>query len=533
MNKMLKTAIFSILFFLSIPVVMADRSEKPENPSLFYARTSVVYLANQLHRGETLGNPGRDIRELEGHLDWASRQDIKSLREELSEKFNRMVDILAEHRRSHLSEWYADICVKWAQWGVNFGSPGANNRDWETHRNWAMRQPIQHIRDQLLMRIDKIFASYSKGEDSRIEAIVPEKKVRLDPGRVIKMRSPTDIRKLCDPNPSIIITKVPVESGKKVYIWPDDSKGKSLKDFAAYKIRNGDTLYFRPGTFKGPIVTSGKEIIKPDPKSVVAPPPPMPKFTLERVHIRGSGSGKTTLLGHIDVGKNSTIKDVTVDNRGLLKDVTTIQVNPPGVLIENVVIKGGRNGILVGNDMMVSGSGGGKVILRCVEISNVMFNGIILGDKLGSKVNDCEIGFVKIKETNNMGLGITGDRANVNNLTLTQIGTGGLSIDGENAMIFNSSFSKVKLYAISVKGSSPEIKDVKIQGIGNKSLGTGIIIYQKSNNHIIADNLIQSVRIGILIEGAKGTLSNNIFKNIYFKNVLHSSPFPQPHNLKQ
>ena len=93
-----------------------------------------------------------------------------------------------------------------------------------------------------------------------------------------------------------------MEAGGKAYIWPDDGKGMTLKNFAAKMIRNGDTLYFRPGTYQGPVVTRGD----PTPKEEkIKTAVPMIKFTPERVHIRGSGSAKTIILGYIRIGKKT------------------------------------------------------------------------------------------------------------------------------------------------------------------------------------------------------------------------------------
>ena len=139
--------------------------------------------------------------------------------------------------------------------------------------------------------------------------------------------------------------------------------------------------------------------------------------------------------------------------------------------------------------------------------------------------NNSKLLNVTVSGTQNMGGMIEGEDAFVQNLNLTNIGKGGLSVEGKRGRIHESIFTDISLFAIAVNGESPVISNATVQKVGTTSNGTGILIYQKSNNFSVENSLFDSVRIGILIEGAEGQEVNNKFKNIYFKNVdVSSSP---------
>jgi hypothetical protein len=477
----------------------------------------------------------------------------------------------------------------------------------------------------------------------------------------------------CKPLQKIVIKRVPMESGKKAYIWPDDQftskhviggtgKKLSLSEFTKDIMEDGDTLYLKSGIFNGPIVTGS-------PKSYAGSYP----LIKNGIHIRGAGFDKTFLKGYIWAGKDSSIKNVTVDNTGPHKDKTTVDIDSPGATLEMVGINGGRNGISVGGNM--SSPNNAPVKIKCVDVVNSTFNGIMLGEMyrsyvhdsrienvtvvgtgsmgieiLGNRVtienvllnnigtngmfiggsypygvlsHDSQIKNVTIVGTSNVGLSVYGDRTTIDNLTLSKIGTWGLSIDGSDAKIQNSSFKNVasvgmgingkstkiknvklenigsngiflgnpspslspspschnsrienvtitgtgnvgvSIYGdqayidkltlskvgtgglivygndakiqnssfknvafcgIQLNGTSPEIKNVTLQNIGTTTLGTGVIFNKKSNNYVVNNSSFTSMRIGILIEESTGKRSNNVFKNIYYQDVLESKP---------
>ncbi len=138
----------------------------------------------------------------------------------------------------------------------------------------------------------------------------------------------------CIKDAEIPIVRKPVEAGKQAYIWPDDrdSSTVSLTDLTTNIMQNGDTLYLRAGTFDGPLYAV-------DFLRIGAP--------RKRIHIRGAGPLKTIVKGFILAGKDSSIRDLTLDNTGAQSDKTSIEINPPGATVENVIIRGGRNEILI------------------------------------------------------------------------------------------------------------------------------------------------------------------------------------------
>jgi hypothetical protein len=576
-----KAARLLAVSLIAIPLISSSSvaQERPEDVAVFYAQSSVEFLANQLPRGTSLGNPGRDSRDFEAHLAWARRQDGEVLRRELIEKFNRLAQIKAESGQEALADWYAQVCTHWSQFNVDFGNPGTNSTDPEQHFRWAVSQPVDVIRQQLQMRVEMIIDSYRVPRATHTDVQIQKEPMtqRVESWDEVEKHRPEmtsvepkhlEVNAPCFSDPGTVVGRVPVEKGKKAYIWPDDGQGtgKTLLEFVRTNIRNGDTLYIRAGESKGSIVTS--KIIKPKTGVKGPPMPPVPSFSLERVHIRGAGANKTVIKGHISVGQNSTIENLTIDNRGQHKHLTSIEVDPPGALIENVIIKGGSSGIRVGNAIHTGVSG--KVIIECVALENVMSNGIYLGDDRSSNIVDPEIRRVSIKGTGNVGLAvfgpnaridalkldqigtngfdiegnnaelvnvavsgtqtmggmIKGDDASVRNLSMTNIGTGGLSIEGKRGRIHESIFKDISLFAIVVNGGNPVISKATIQKVGTTSDGSGIIIYHKSNNFSVENSLLDSVRIGILIKGAKGQQINNKFTNIFFKNVQVSSAPP-------
>ena len=307
---------------------------------------------------------------------------------------------------------------------------------------------------------------------------------------------------------------LPVEPGKNVYIWPD-AKSTAIQfihQLTKWEMEDGDTLYLRPGVYDDGVIYTV------DFTKISAP--------RRRIHVRGSGVSNTTLEGWIWAGHGSTIKNLTVDNRGKYSDDTSIDIDSASVTIENVVVKGGRNGLLAGQGSFSGGSG--SVILNCFSINNVRYNGIMLGGDFGQKINNCSLNNVSVDGTGNMGIAIFGDGAVINQLFLSRIGTGGLRIEGSNARIIDSNFYNVDLYAIGVDGPSPSLSGITIQNIGTQHLGTGVILYENSASYSVNDSAFSSVRIGILHQVNVGSFSNNSFSNIYYRDILYSSPDPQP-----
>lgn len=307
---------------------------------------------------------------------------------------------------------------------------------------------------------------------------------------------------------------LPVEPGKNVYIWPD-AKSTAIQfihQLTKWEMEDGDTLYLRPGVYDDGVIYTV------DFTKISAP--------RRRIHVRGSGVSNTTLEGWIWAGHGSTIKNLTVDNRGKYSDDTSIDIDSASVTIENVIVKGGRNGLLAGPGLF--GESSGSVTLNCLRINNVTYNGIMLGGNFGEKINNCSLNNVSVDGTGNMGVEIIGDGAVINQLFLSRIGTDGLRIEGSNARIIDSNFYNVDLYAIGVDGPSPTISGITIQNIGTQHLGTGVILYENSTNYSVNDSAFSSVRIGILHQVNVGSFSNNSFSNIYYRDILYSSPDPQP-----
>lgn len=359
---------------------------------------------------------------------------------------------------------------------------------------------------------------------------------------------------ICSTSPEYTIHKrVPVELGKNAYIWPDDAElpgVTSLWELTKWTMQDGDTLYLREGTFEGPIITI-------DYMHLSAPN--------KRIHIRGSGSESTILQGYIIAGRNSTIENLTVHSSGT--DRTSIDIDLPGARIENVVVTGGSGGISIGGRLLGEP---GKVILKCVTVSNVSHGGIrlgglslnagdethdsvlenvevvgtggsgvsIYGDRvvvdnlimrdigingLRVKGSDTTISRCSFSNINNMGIMIEGDSPEITNTDFRHIGAGALSINGNNAEVRDSSLSYIGLYGISVDGYAPEITNLIIKHVGSSEVGTGLFLRENSDNYVVSDTLFKAMRVGIFLEASDGELSNNVFENIFYQNVLEAS----------
>jgi len=128
----------------------------------FYTVASTMFLAKELSPGQSLGSVGRDSEKPESHLLWAKKESPQGVKQELITKIVQMVNIKERQGKDKLSDWYALICTNLANYGVDFGSPTANSRDFGLHKKWAssakMKSPI--MRAQIVMRINKIFAHY-------------------------------------------------------------------------------------------------------------------------------------------------------------------------------------------------------------------------------------------------------------------------------------------------------------------------------------------------------------------------------------
>jgi hypothetical protein len=148
---------------------------------------------------------------------------------------------------------------------------------------------------------------------------------------------------------------LPVEPGKNAYIWPD-AKSTAIQfihQLTKWEMEDGDTLYLRPGVYDDGVIYTV------DFTKISAP--------RRRIHVRGSGVSNTTLEGWIWAGHGSTIKNLTVDNRGKYSDDTSIDIDSASVTIENVIVKGGRNGLLAGPGLF--GESSGSVTLNCFPAS--------------------------------------------------------------------------------------------------------------------------------------------------------------------
>ena len=134
---------------------------RPSDAPSFYASASTYLLAMQLSPGQTLWDKNTDSKDYNFHYNWAKQVNGNKLWDELTAKFNTMVDLKNKEGASALANYYALVCETWANYSLDFGSAEANSKDASVHKNWAMKQPVSEIKHQINMRLGKIFASYN------------------------------------------------------------------------------------------------------------------------------------------------------------------------------------------------------------------------------------------------------------------------------------------------------------------------------------------------------------------------------------
>ncbi|MBK8668555.1 MAG: hypothetical protein IPN89_03460 [Saprospiraceae bacterium] len=116
---------------------------------LILARCNVS--AMQLPPGQTLWDKNTDSKDYNFHYNWAKQVNGNKLWDELTFKFNTMVDL-----KNKEAGWpfLALVCETWANYGLDFGSPTANSKEAIFHKNWAMNQPVSEIKFQINLRLE-------------------------------------------------------------------------------------------------------------------------------------------------------------------------------------------------------------------------------------------------------------------------------------------------------------------------------------------------------------------------------------------
>jgi hypothetical protein len=150
-----------LMIFISGTLAQVDE-HRPRTFSDFFAEASIELLAAKLPPGESLGWKSRDVTDWDTHYNWAKFNDMPLVKSDLIDKFNRMVEIMARQEREKLANWYADVAVEWAEYGIDLGSETANSTDREVHKRWAMREDVgpEDIRLAIVDRIERIAAWY-------------------------------------------------------------------------------------------------------------------------------------------------------------------------------------------------------------------------------------------------------------------------------------------------------------------------------------------------------------------------------------
>jgi len=241
-------------------------------------------------------------------------------------------------------------------------------------------------------------------------------------------------------------------------------------------------------------------------------------------------SGNGIFLGNTMMGSetsDSVLEHVEVVGTGH----AGVSIYGDRVLVDNLILRDiGSNGLYV--------NGSDASIRRC-SFSDIDFMGIIMeGDSpeitnthfrdigtggLSINGNNAEVRDSSFSYIGLYGLSVDGDSPQIRNVDIHATGTGGLSVNGSNARVRDSLFSDIGLYGLSVDGYEPEITNLIIKNVGSSQVGTGLILYENSDSYVVSDTLFRAIRVGILLEATEGELSNNVFEDIFYQDVLEAS----------
>lgn len=148
-----------ILFF---SVSSASAQDVPPDLPSFYAHSMVELIAHQI---PPLVPP--DLREefspdFEAHIQWSRNADLEQIKHTMFEKFERMVKLKEEEGIDARADWFAHVCINWAQFGIDFGGPKLKGKDFQKYAQWAREQPTNVLKDQINIRIEKILDHYTQ-----------------------------------------------------------------------------------------------------------------------------------------------------------------------------------------------------------------------------------------------------------------------------------------------------------------------------------------------------------------------------------
>lgn len=273
----------------------------------------------------------------------------------------------------------------------------------------------------------------------------------------------------------------------------------------------------------------------------------------------------------ISVRSTSILSMPTETSQVILRCVTVSDVTLSGVLL------GGRepyletHGSVLENVEVVRTGGGVYIYGDRVAVHNLIIRDIG-STGLYVKGSDTTISSCLFSNINNTGVVIDGNSAQITNTYFRHIGMAALSINGNNAEVrdswfgyigsgilvdgnspnirnvdiyhsehvglrINGNYAKVRdswfsyldgRYGISVDGYAPELINLIIKNVGSSEVGSGLILGENSNNYVVSHTLFRTIRVGIRLEGVEasdGELSNNLFKNIFYQEVLEVSSY--------
>jgi hypothetical protein len=127
------------------------------------ARLQEVFAAESAFLGGLGGyaDPGARSTRKEDHLAWARKQSAHVVAENLVKKYLFQFDRQARLGKASADRFYADASARFASWGIDLGDRGANLREAQPHLQWARKQTVARLREEIEQKLRVLLAGAS------------------------------------------------------------------------------------------------------------------------------------------------------------------------------------------------------------------------------------------------------------------------------------------------------------------------------------------------------------------------------------
>lgn len=117
-----------------------------------------VYLGGL---GGYANDPGANSTNRSAHLSWARRQTGGAITRNLVNKYCLQFDRQARQGKTSAENFFAEASVRLASYGIDMGDPGANGREKTGHLEFAKRQTIPKLRENIERKVRALMGAAS------------------------------------------------------------------------------------------------------------------------------------------------------------------------------------------------------------------------------------------------------------------------------------------------------------------------------------------------------------------------------------